>query len=77
MHRAVERSRRKLNIVMSKFCRSMCWDFIGHRLINLRVPGNYAEDWVNLSGVGMDMFMLKISGPWNWWVAHRQVKEGN
>ena len=38
-HSAVENCRRKLNVIMGKFCRSMSWDFIRHALISLRKLG--------------------------------------
>ncbi|OCT78430.1 hypothetical protein XELAEV_18029527mg [Xenopus laevis] len=59
-HSAMERSRRKLNQLLSVFIRRSGGVVVRHKDLERAVPGHYRRDGVHLSNVGLDLFNLGL-----------------
>ncbi|OCT55216.1 hypothetical protein XELAEV_18003823mg [Xenopus laevis] len=59
-HSAMERSRRKINQLMSVFIRRSGGVVVRHKVLEQAVPGHYRQDGVHLSEVGLELFILGL-----------------
>ncbi|OCT67044.1 hypothetical protein XELAEV_18038326mg [Xenopus laevis] len=58
---AMERSRQKLNKLLSAFIRQSGGIVVRHKVLESRLPGYFSADEVHLSAVGTDIFNLDLS----------------
>ncbi|OCT55985.1 hypothetical protein XELAEV_18004116mg, partial [Xenopus laevis] len=59
-HAAMERSRIKVNKLMSTFVRRSGGVVVRHKVLETATPGYYRKDGVHLSEVGLDIFNLDL-----------------
>ncbi|OCU00039.1 hypothetical protein XELAEV_18005821mg [Xenopus laevis] len=58
---AMERSRQKLNKLLSAFIRHSGGIVVRHKVLESCMPGHYCRDGVHLSAVGTDIFNLGLA----------------
>ncbi|OCU00392.1 hypothetical protein XELAEV_18006166mg, partial [Xenopus laevis] len=78
---AMERSRQKLNKLLSAFIRHSGGIVGRHKVLESCMPGHYCRDGVHLSAVGTDIFKLGLTvgleGPFAWGWGARQDEDSS